>query len=63
MTEQQNQQQPDDQETKGLQMDDQGPSYGSSYVENTPGEIAANRRESLNQAEEAGIDPAQRPDR
>jgi hypothetical protein len=55
--------QPDDQETSGVTMDDQGPTYGSSYVENTPGEIEANRRASLNQQEEAGTDSDQRPDR
>jgi hypothetical protein len=55
--------QPDDQEPRGQQMGDQGPSYGSSYAEHTPGDIEANRRASLDKEEEADTDPAQRPDR
>ncbi len=37
-----------------LEMDDQGPSYGSSYNESEPGEIIENRRASLDDEQEIG---------
>lgn len=36
-----------DQQSKGLEMGEQAPTYGSSYSESTPGQIEENRRESL----------------
>jgi hypothetical protein len=47
-----------DEDQATLPMDDQGPSYSSSYNESTPGEITENRRQSLNQeqSEESMVD-------
>ncbi len=41
-------------QTEGMQMEDQGPSYSSSYTESTPGETIENRRASLREAEVPG---------
>ena len=37
----------DDASERAIPMDDQGPSYGSSYNESTPSEITQNRRASI----------------
>ncbi len=39
-----------------IRMDDQGPSYSSSYNESTPGEIVQNRQSSLHDEEATGDD-------
>ncbi len=49
-----NKQERESEETEGMQMGDQGPSYSSSYNESTPGEITENRRTSLREEEVAG---------
>ncbi len=44
-----------------VEMDDQGPSYGSSYNETEPGQVTANRRNALQgEADEdsLGVDKA-----
>lgn len=41
-----------DQQPEGIEMGEQGASYGSSYNETTPGQTEANRRESLGEQDE-----------
>lgn len=50
-----------DEQSKGLEMGDQGPTYGSSYSETTPGQVEANRRESL-QGQDENAPPEPRSD-
>lgn len=49
MQKQQSSQEHANQQPEGIEMGDQGASYGSSYNETTPGQTEANRRESLDE--------------
>ena len=49
---QQNKHERTEAEPEGLEMGDQGASYGSSYTETTPGQVEANRQTSLEQPDE-----------
>lgn len=44
---QQSKQERSDEQPEGIEMGDQGASYSSSYNENTPEQVEANRRKSL----------------
>ncbi|MBV9787839.1 MAG: hypothetical protein JOZ51_06685 [Chloroflexi bacterium] len=52
MPKQQDNQEHANQQPEGIEMGDQGASYGSSYNETTPGQTEANRRESLEDQDE-----------
>lgn len=52
MQKQQSNHQHSDQQPEGIEMGEQGASYGSSYNETTPGQTEANRRESLGEQSE-----------
>ena len=51
MTQQSNQEL-SNQQPEGIEMGEQGASYGSSYNETTPGQTEANRREALGEQDE-----------
>ncbi|HEY0606313.1 MAG TPA: hypothetical protein VGD58_25545 [Herpetosiphonaceae bacterium] len=52
-----------DEQPEGIKMGDQGASYSSSYNETTPGQVEANRRESLQGQDESATPDADADDR
>lgn len=52
-----------DEQPEGIEMGDQGASYSSSYSETTPGQVAANRRESLQGQDEDATNESGSDDR